>query len=114
MDIVEAEGIKIPNSVIVSGLTNTEHEDELIDTLKMYGSFARTLTISDKISEFYQSTIIEYNSGQALQSLEPQLPYTHQLSSDPGITYHMMALSSVFTQLLGSSVTKSYLEGLKK
>ncbi len=114
MDIVEAEGIKIPNSVIVTGLTNTEHDNELIDTLKRYGSFARTLTISDKISEFYQSTIFEYNSGQALQSLEPQLPYTHQLSSDPGIIYHVKALSSVFTQQLGSSVTKSYLEGLKE
>ncbi len=79
MDIVEEEGITIPNSVIVSGLTNTEHDNELIDTLKTYGSFARTLTISDNISEFYQSTIIEYNNGQALQSLEPQLSYTHQL-----------------------------------
>lgn len=67
-----------------------------------------------KCQEFYQSTIIEYNSGQALQSLEPQLPYTHQLSIDPGITYHVRALSSIFTQQLGSSVTKSYLEGLKK
>ncbi len=114
MDIVEAEGIKIPNSVIVTGLTNTEHDNELIDTLKRYGSFARTFTISDKMSEFYQSTIFEYNSGQALQSLEPQLPYTHQLSSDPGIIYHVKALSSVFTQQLGSSVTKSYLEGLKE
>ncbi len=49
MDIVEAEGIKIPNSVIVSGLTNTEHDDGLIDTLKTYGSFVRTLTISDRV-----------------------------------------------------------------
>ncbi len=114
MDIVEAEGIKIPNSVIVTGLTNTEHDNVVIDTLKRYGSFARTLTISDKMSEFFQSTIFEYNSGPALQSLEPQLPYTHQLSSDPGITYHVKALSSVFTQQLGSSVTKSYLEGLKE
>lgn len=113
MDIVEAEGIKVPNSVIVSGLTKTESDDELIDILKGHGSFARTIFISDKESEFYQSTIIEYNSGQALEMLEPQLPYTHPLSSDPGITYHVRALSSVFTQQLGSSVTKSYLEGLK-
>lgn len=114
MDIVEAEGIKVPNSVIVSGLTNTEQDDELMEILKDYGSFARTLTISDKMSEFYQATIIEYNSGQALQSLERQLPYRHQLSCDPSITYHVRALSSVFTQQLGNSVTKSYLEGLKE
>lgn len=114
MDIVEAEGIKVPNSLIVSGLTNSERDEELIDLLKRYGSFARTLLISDKESEFYQSTIIEYNSGQALQSLEDQLPYTHRLSSDPNITYHVRTLSSVFTQQLGSSVTKSYLEGLKE
>jgi len=111
MDIVEAKGIKVPNSVIVSGLTKNESDDELIDILKKYGSFARTIFISDRESEFYQSTIIEYDSGQALEMLEPQLPYTHHLSSDPGITYHVRALSSVFTQQLGSSITKSYLEG---
>lgn len=48
MEIVEAEGIKVPNSVIVSGLTKTESDDELIDILKEYGSFARTIFISDK------------------------------------------------------------------
>jgi hypothetical protein len=26
--------------------------------------------------------IVEYNSNQALQSLGPKLPYTHQLSSE--------------------------------
>lgn len=66
--------------------------------------------ISDKESEIYQSTIIEYISGQALELLEPQLPYTHQLSGDPAITYHVNALSSVYTQQFGCSITKSYLD----
>lgn len=114
MDIIEAEGIKIPNSVIISGLTQDKSDDELFDFLKQYGSFAKTVFISDKDSEFYQSVILEYTSGQALHSLEPQLPYTHQLSSDPSVTYHVRALSSVFTQYKGTSVTKSYLEGLKE
>ncbi|KAL1266423.1 hypothetical protein QQF64_002098 [Cirrhinus molitorella] len=114
MDIIEAEGIKIPNSVIISGLTRTESDEELLDILKQYGSFAKTVSITDKESEFYKSTVIEYNSGQALQSLGSQLPYTHQLSSDPSVSFHVRALSNVFTQHLGSGATKSYLEGLEK
>ncbi len=34
MDIIETEGIKIPNSIIVSGLTETESDDELFNALK--------------------------------------------------------------------------------
>lgn len=114
MEIIEAEGIIIPNSVIISGLTDTESDEELFDALKRYGSFAKTVRIDDKESEFYQNVIIEYNSNQALQTLEQKLPYTHQLSSEPGVKYHVRALASVFTQQLGSSITKSYLDRLRE
>lgn len=114
MDIIETEGIQIPNSVIVSGLTETESDDELFNTLKKYGSVVKTVRIDDKESEFYRNVIIEYDSDRALQSLGPQLPYIHQLSSEPGIKCHVRALASVFTQQLGSSITKSYLERLKE
>lgn len=114
MEIIEAEGIIIPNSVIISGLTDTESDEELFDALKRYGSFAKTVRIDDKESEFYQNVIIEYNSNQALQTLEQKLPYTHQLSSEPSVKYHVRALASVFTQQLGSSITKSYLDRLRE
>lgn len=114
MEIIEAEGIIIPNSVIISGLTDTESDEELFDALKPYGSFAKTVRIDDKESEFYQNVIIEYNSNQALQILEQKLPYTHQLSSEPSVKYHVRALASVFTQQLGSSITKSYLDRLRE
>lgn len=114
MEIIETEGIKIPNSVIVSGLTETESDDELFKVLKQYGSFAKTVRIDDKESEFYRNVIIEYDGDQALQSLGPQLPYVHQLSTEPGIKCHVRALASVFTQQLGSSITKSYLDRLKE
>lgn len=114
MEIIEAEGIIIPNSVIVSGLTDTESDDELFDALKQHGSFLKTVRIDDKESEFYQNVIVEYNSNQALQSLGPKLPYTHQLSSEPSVKGHVRALASVFTQQLGSSITKSYLDRLKE
>lgn len=114
MEIIEAEGIIIPNSVIISGLTDTESDEELFDALKRYGSFAKTVRIDDKESEFYQNVIIEYNSNQALQILEQKLPYTHQLSSEPSVKYHVRALASVFTQQLGSSITKSYLDRLRE
>ncbi len=97
MDIIETEGIQIPNSVIVSGLIETESDDELFNTLKKYRSVVKTVRIDDKESEFYRNVIIEYDSDRALQSLGPQLPYIHQLSSEPGIKCHVRALASVFT-----------------
>lgn len=78
MNFIQKSGVKIPNSVIVSGVTQVADQDEqVIDFLREYGSIEVAILVDDSKSEFYQNLIIEFSSGSALVNLEPLLPYTH-------------------------------------
>ncbi|XP_056135398.1 paraneoplastic antigen Ma3 homolog [Lampris incognitus] len=52
MEIVATENIKVPNSLIVSGLSNTVVDEEVFDYLKTVGSISRIVKIRDAESEF--------------------------------------------------------------
>lgn len=106
-------GIKVPNAVLVSGLTGSEKDEEILDFLKTYGSVNRTEKIDDPATEFHTNLIVEYNHGTAMQALEPLLPHTHPSPGSPDITYHVRALASVYTLKVGSDVTQTYLDKLK-
>lgn len=54
-------GVKVPNAIIVRGLTESEKDEEIIDFLKQYGSINKTLTVDDTASEFNKNLIVEYN-----------------------------------------------------
>ena len=74
-DFIQKSGVKIPNAVIVSGITHVPEQDEqVIDFLKVYGKIEKILSV-DSLSEFYQNLIVVYSSGSALEGLESQLPY---------------------------------------
>lgn len=76
MDFVQRSGVNIPNAVIVIGVNQiTESDEQVIDFLKEYGKIQRLLMV-DPQSEFYQNRIFEYCSGDALENLDPHLPYT--------------------------------------
>lgn len=113
MDKIDSLGIKVPNAVLVCGLTESKEDEEILEFLKGFGSFNRTVKIDDPTTEFHTNLIIEYNYGTAVQDLESLLPYTHSLKSNPEITYHVRALASVYTQKVGSDVTQTYLDKLK-
>lgn len=49
MDVIKNEGIKVPNAVIVSGLTNTDLDEEIYEDLKQFGSVNRIVKVLDKI-----------------------------------------------------------------
>lgn len=114
MDMVEQSGVKVPNSVIVSGLTWSERDEYILDVLKQYGSINRTLKIDDPSSEFHLNLIVEYNYGTAMQALESFLPYTQPLPDDPDVTFQVRALAGLYTKKSGSSVTQSYLGKLRE
>ncbi len=114
MDFIQKSGVKIPNAVIVSGVTQVADQDEqVVDFLREYGSIEGALLVDDSKSEFYQNLIIEFSSGSALVNLEPLLPYTHTVQGDPCAKYVVKALSSVYTTQIGSNATKNYLAELK-
>lgn len=84
MEIVERENVKITSSVIVSGLTNTELDEDLSDFLNSHGRVARVLRIDDPQSPHHKDAIVEYESCYALTTLEPLMP--HDFKSSHNIT----------------------------
>lgn len=107
MDFIQRSGIKIPNAVIVCGATDVaDQEEQVLDFLKKYGYIERVLRISDISSEFYQNLIVEFSSGQTLESLEQLLP--HELAVQ-GDLYEVKALGSVYT----ANIAKTYLAELR-
>ena len=114
MDFIQKLSVKIPNAVIVDGITKSVQDEEVIDFLKKYGAIQRTVLVDDESSEFHQNLIVEYSSGLAVEGLEPLLPYRHTLKDNPSVVNNVQTLSSVYTSKLGSSATKSYLTELKE
>lgn len=66
--------MKIPNSVIVSGVAGTETDEELHDFLKQYGSIQRVIPVDLAEQAREKQVIVEYVYGTAIQSLLPSLP----------------------------------------
>ena len=113
MDVIQTAGVKIPNSLLISGLTDTETDEELYDFLKQYGSIQRIIPVDPSQSESGLQIIIEYTYGTALQSLSPLLPYKLASKSQTDVTYHIKALASIYTAAVSQSATQTYLTELK-
>lgn len=112
MDIVTRESVKILNSVIISGLTMTEVDNELQSYLETHGSVNRVLSIDDPGSEFHSSVIVEFSFDTAMQNLTPVLPLTYKSPTRPDVTFQVRALSSVYSPAASHSATKSYVSEL--
>ncbi|KAF4097842.1 hypothetical protein G5714_021850 [Onychostoma macrolepis] len=113
MEFITSSGIKVPNAVMVSGLLESPEDEEIIDFLRKYGS-TRLVPVTDTNSEFYKNLIVEYQDAVAIEALAPLLPYSHELKDHPDGKYYVQALASVYTTKVGCSVTKAYLDEIKK
>lgn len=112
MEVVDREDIKVPNSVMVSGLTDTALDEDLTDFLNKYGRIARTVRVDDPQSPYHKDVIVEYESGSAVNTLKPELPYSYE--SPNQVTYQIRALSSEYVPIVTSSATQCYLSELQK
>ena len=114
MEFIGLSGIKISNAVIVSGVTETEQDHQFLDFLKKHGPIKRVSLVDDSSSEFYKNLIVEFASGQALESLQPLLPQKIAVPDDPSVIYEIKALSRVYTAKKGNNVTDRVLAELKE
>lgn len=93
MKIVDREcdnNVKVPNSVIVSGITETELDEEVIDFLNKYGHLTRVIRLDNPESPYHKNVIVEYESEAAMNALQPILPHSYE---NPGkVTYQIRAL----------------------
>ena len=108
MEFIESSGVKVPNSVIVSEITGSDKEEEILTFLKGYGSINRTFTVDDPTSELHSNLIVEYTYGTALQTL------AQTLSGDSDTRYCGRALAEVYCRQVGGSVTQTCLGELKR
>ena len=99
------------NSVIISGITNTNFDKEMED-LETQGRINRHLLIDDPTSEFHHHVIIEFQESSAMLTLRPLLPLTYKTPHDSEVILTVNALESDNTLDASSSATKGYLEAL--
>lgn len=109
MEVVEAENVKVPNSLIVKGLTQTEVDEELFEYLKQYGQISRII----KATEAGDQAIVEFESGAAVETLEESLPFDRVSDANPEIVHHVDALANVYSAEKGTGITGSFLSELK-
>lgn len=109
MDVFLQRGIKIPNAVLVEGITETAGE-EAIDFLKQYGSISNSDFISEPKSDFDGALVVEFTTGEAIETLRPILPHTLTVAKD---TLCISELSAVSTEYFAKTKTQSYLSELR-
>lgn len=112
MDIVAKEDIKVPNSLIVSGFVDNESDEELVEFLNKYGRIARVIRVDSPQSPYHKNAIVEYESGAAINTLKPMLPYSYESPSH--VSYQIRALSSEYVPIVSGSATKNFLSELQK
>ncbi len=111
MEIILQESIKIPDSVVIAGLTHTDRDKEVEAYLEKFGSVNRIFSIDT--TEFPKHVIVEFTHGTAMQSLAPLLHLSFASSTTPEVTYKLSSLASIYNPLACSNATKTYLKELQ-
>lgn len=112
MEIVTQESVEIPCSVVVSGLTETDSDEEVSTYLQRYGSIKRFLRIDDPKSDFHRHIIVEFTNSSAMESLEPLLPLKLQNPAQTKAVFEVKSLASVYASDARSRATRTYMEQL--
>lgn len=112
MEIVMQESVEIPCAVVVSGLTDTDSDNEVSTYLQKYGSIKHFLHIDDPKSDFHRHIIVEFTQSTAMEALEPLLPLKLQSPTQTSTVYEVKSLASVYTLDARSKATRTYMEQL--
>ena len=72
MDVIEAENVKIPNAVIVSGVIGDD--SEIVTHLVAFGSVERVIDVPSAEGKARTTIIVEFKTGEPIQLLQNELP----------------------------------------
>ncbi len=112
MDTVTRENVKVPNSLLVSGVTGCDVDNEVFEYLGQFGKIERVIKVISREAKFQNSAIVEYSSGAAIEHIKDTLPVDRP-SSSPDIVHHIELLSELYTADRISTLTQTYLNELK-
>ena len=113
MEIVTQESIKIPNSVIIKGLTESKLDEEVATYLEKHGSINRHVRIDSPNSEFHRQIIAEFNHASAMDTLKPLLPVTFKSTTESEITFEIKSLAEVYAEN-ARNITRAYMKQLSE
>ena len=113
MDVTQTSSVKIPNSVIVSGIPGTETDEELFDFLKQDGSIQRTIPVDFAEPASGKQVVVECVYGTLIQSFLSSLPHWLKSKTQTDVTYHIRALDNVYTPVASKTATQTSLSELK-
>lgn len=83
---------------MISGLRETEGDEEVSVFLQKYGSISHYFRIDDPKSDFHKHMIVEFTHSSAMQTLEPLLPLKVPSQSLPDHTNEIKTLPCVYIQ----------------
>lgn len=112
MDSVALSGINISQSVMISGVSNTKADNEILDYLRTYVILNRHFYVNDPASTFFKNLIAEFVDTTAFTTLEPFLPYTHCSKIVADLVFRVTALACEYAATEDSS-SPNYLKELK-
>lgn len=114
-DFVAQAGVNISRSVLITGVTNTSADDEIVNELRAYGSLKTVLPVSDPKSTFYKNLIVEFKEADAYTDFEQLLPYQYTSLSAANRVFCVTALANEYAATVGSSnPTPNYLTSFKE
>lgn len=67
MDVIQSENVKVPNSLLVGGLTGGEEDNKVFEYLGTFGSISRSIKVLSAVPQFKDTAIIEFTSGAPIQ-----------------------------------------------
>lgn len=111
MAILEKHGIKIPNSILIKYATGNETDDEVAEFLSRYGKLSKAVTVHDP-GEFKETIVVEFMSRETVVELQDILPYKYVCQNNT-VTYDLLELSRVCSELEGKLKTEKYMAELK-
>lgn len=116
MEFFEQHSISVANSVVITGVTNTQADDEILDCLRSYGKIKQTLIVTDSNSSFYKNLIAEFTDASPLVMLKPLLPYTYPSQVASNLVFRVKLLADEFsaTATVGSAPPTDYLRELQQ
>lgn len=113
MEVIYSENIKVPNYVIVTGLSGTKADEEVFDYLKQFGSISRLIELTLSDSEHGKQPIVEYTYSDAVEALQESLPLDRPCIVNLNIIHHIASLPSVYSSERGSAAKSTFLSELK-
>ena len=104
--LLRAENVKVPNSVLVDGLTGEVIDNEVFDYLGQCGPIERIIKVTSS------EVIVEFKSGEPIHYLQSTLP-CRRPTSNPNVTNNIQCLSDLYAADRSSTLTHTYLAELK-